>query len=86
MSGQRDASQENGEVRHVKQNESDKDPNISPPIRVLDAERKVQGLVCGLECAELTSGGEIWVGEVTPWRGKCTDSCIGNRSDQREDL
>jgi hypothetical protein len=70
MSGQHNARQGNRQVTYVKQNESNKDPNVSPPIRVPDVERKVQELVRGLERAELTSGGGIRVSEVA--------SCPGN--------
>ena len=69
MPGQHKACQGDREVTHVKQNESDKDPDVSPPIRVLDVERKVQELVRSPERAELTSGGGIRVGEVTPGTG-----------------
>lgn len=49
-------------IEHDKRN---KDPNVSPPIRVLDIERKLQELVRVPERAEPASRGGVWVSEVT---------------------
>ena len=56
--------QKGKKVTYVERDESDKDPKVSPPIRVLDVERKVQELVGGSEWAKLTGCGGIRVGEV----------------------
>jgi len=52
-------------VTYIERDKRDEDPNVSPPVRVLDVEREVQELVGGPERAELTSRGGVWVGEIT---------------------
>lgn len=51
------ASLARGEYRytHIERDERDNDSNVSPPIRVLDVERKIQVLVRGPERTEFTS-------------------------------
>ena len=50
---------------HIERDECDKDPNVSPPIRILDVERKVQELIRIPEGAKLAIRGGVWVGKVT---------------------
>lgn len=51
-------------VAHIEDDEGDEDPNVSPPMGVLDVERKVQELVRRPERTESTIGGGIWVGQI----------------------
>ena len=59
------ARQEDGEITYVERNKRDKDPNISPPIRILDVERQFQELVRGPKRAEPTGRGGVWIREIT---------------------
>ena len=52
------------EVTYIERNERDEDPDVSPPVRILDIEREIQELVRGPERAELASRGGIWVSEI----------------------
>jgi hypothetical protein len=54
---------------YIEHDERDENPDIPPPVRVLDVKRKVQELVRGPERAELTSRGRIGVGEVPSGAG-----------------
>ena len=49
---------------YIEHDERNEDSDVSPPVRVLDVERKVQEFVCRPERAELTSRGGIGVGEI----------------------
>ena len=53
-----------GGVTYVESNERNEDPNISPPVGILDVEREVQELVRGPERAEPAIRGSVWIGKV----------------------
>ena len=58
---QHKARQEDGEVTDI---ERDEDPNVSPPVRVLDVERELQELVRGPEQAEQVRRCRVGVCEI----------------------
>ena len=51
-------------VTYIENYERNEDPNISPPVRILDVEGEVQELIHIPERAEPAIRGGVWVSDV----------------------